>query len=470
MNTVTVKSARDRDERAVVVLLAACGMLTSLQFTLLVPILPIVPALLHTSAADASWLVTVTLLVGAVGTPVITRLADMHGRRRMLLLAMWLLVVGSVIAAALPGFTAMLIGRSLQGFGTAVVPIGIALLSSLVSRRRAILGIALMSGTLGMGSALGLTLAGPLVEWGGLPAIFWCSAVTGGVFCVLIRARIPRPPVMTVGSFDFLGAVLLSTGLTALLLVISRGQNWGWTSTRTIGLLLATAVALSAWLAWERRHPHPLIDVRTAMRAPIAPINIASFFATFGMYANHLLTSQEALASKETGYGLAAPAAVAGLFLLPSAVTMIALAPIAARVITRFGAQRSLVLGSGLMAIAFLFRLLFHAEPLSVIAGSALVGVGVAFAFAAMPSLITASAPSSDVAAANGINSVVRTLSGAVAAALFALVIAALPSAVDNAFLSDVGLRLSLGTATLCAVITMALAVLLRVPRVGETV
>ena len=142
-----------------VALLAACGMLTSLQFTLIVPILPLMPALLGTTAADASWLITVTLLTGVVGTPVVTRLADLHGRRRMLLVAMALLVAGSVIAAVVPGFLAVLIGRALQGFGTAVVPIGIALLSALVSRRRAVLGIALMSGTLGMGSALGLVRA-----------------------------------------------------------------------------------------------------------------------------------------------------------------------------------------------------------------------------------------------------------------------------------------------------------------------
>jgi len=452
----------------VVGLLAACGMLSSLQFTLVVPILPLVPTLLGTSAADASWLVTITLLVGVVGTPVVTRLADMHGRRRMLLVSMGLLIAGSVIAAVIPGFAAALIGRALQGFGTAVVPIGIALLSSLVSRRLAIFGIALMSGTLGIGSSLGVVLAGPLVEWGGLSSIFWCSAVIGTVFFVLIRLLIDEVPVTPTGAFDFFGTVLLALGLVALLLVLSRGPSWGWTSAITLGLAVVAAVALPVWLLWERRVAHPLIDVRVTLSSPILPINLASFVATFGMYANHLLTTQEALAPVKAGYGLAVPTAAVGLFLLPSALAMVALSPIAARVISRFGGRTALMLGSAIMTGAFAFRIVLHSDPVAVLVGSGLVGVGVTFAFAAMPSLITAATPPDQVAAANGVNSVVRTLSGAVATALFALVIATFPSLVDDAFLSDSALLLSLGVAALCGAATFLVAALLRLPETKE--
>ena len=465
---MTVKSDREHSEALVVGLLAACGILTSLQFTFIVPVLPLIPELLDASAADASWLITVTLLVGVVGTPVMTRLADTHGRRRLLLASMGLLVLGSIIAAAIPGFVAVLIGRALQGFGTAVVPIGIALLSSLVSRRRATLGIALMSGTLGIGSTLGLTLAGPLVEWGGLPAIFWCTAAIGAAFCVLIGLLVQEPPAHAVRSFDPWGTALLAIGLTALLLAISRGQEWGWLSGATLGTLALAVVTLSCWLPWERRHPHPLVDVRTTMRAPIAPINVASFFATFGMYANHLLTSQEALAPAATGYGLGMPISTAGLFLVPSALTMITLAPVAARVINRHGGRSALMVGSAIMTAAFLFRMLVHDDPVSVIIGSAFVGVGVAFSFAAMPSLITASARPDEVAAANGVNSVVRTLSGAVAAALFAFVIATLPAPDDAAYLSHLALRVSFGFSALCGAVTVAIAAMIRLPRSKE--
>lgn len=463
------KSNHRHHENFVVGLLAACGMLTSLQFTLIVPILPQIPSLLDTTAADASWLITITLLVGVVGTPVVTRLADSHGRRRLLLVSMGLLVIGSVIAALIPGFTAVLVGRALQGFGTAVVPIGIALLSASVSRRAATMGIALMSASLGMGSAIGLTLAGPLLEWGGLPLVFWCTAIVAAIFCVLILLTITEVPSVRRGRFDYLGAVLLTVGLTALLLVISRGQFWGWVSATTLALSAVAVAALFTWFLWERRHPTPFIDVRIAWRPPILPINLLSFFATFGMYANHLLTTQEALAPATTGYGLAMPPALSGLFLLPSAVTMIALAPLSARMISRYGAQRALTLGAAIMAVAFTYRTLFHADPVAVVIGSSLVGAGVAFAFAAMPSLITAAVPATEVATANGVNSIVRTLSGAVAAALFAFVIASAPSPVAGDFLSHAALQSALGFSAACAALTALFARILPLRRSKES-
>lgn len=450
-------------------LLAGCGMLSSLQFTLVVPILPLVPDLLGTSAADASWLITITLLVGVVGTPVITRLADMHGRRKMLLVAMGLLIAGSLIAAAVPGFVPVMIGRALQGFGTAVVPIGIALMSSLVSPQRATFGIALMSGTLGIGSALGLAVAGPLVAWGGLTTIFWVSATIGSTFFVLILLFVDDSPVARRSRFDFFGAALLTLGLAALLLAISRGQMWRWGSPTTLTLVIVSAAALTLWFLWERNHPMPMIDVRVATSSPILPINLASFVATFGMYANHLLTTQQALAPTVTGYGLAASGATVGLFLLPSALVMVLLAPVSARVITRYGGRASLMLGATIMAAAFVFRMLVPADAMTVTLGSGLVGVGVAFAFAAMPSLITSSVSSDQVAAANGVNSVVRTLAGAVAAALFALLIAVLPAAADDAFLSTDALQLAFGTAALCGIATVLITAFLRLPKTKDS-
>lgn len=449
-------------------LLAGCGMLSSLQFTLMIPVLPRVPEMLGTTAPDAAWLITITLLVGVVGTPVITRLADMHGRRRLLLTAMALLVTGSLIAAVIPGFIAVMIGRALQGFGTSVVPIGIALMSTQVSRRLAIFGIAVMSGTLGIGSALGLAVAGPLVAWGGLTTIFWVSAAIGTTFFVLILLRIREVPTSRPGSFDVPGAVLLTVGLAALLLAISRGQLWGWTSPTTLWLFAISAAGLWIWLLWELRRPHPMIDVRIAMSSPILPINLASFVATFGMYANHLLTTQEALAPAATGYGVAAAPAAVGLFLLPSALVMVVLAPLTARVITRHGSRFALLLGASIMTAAFLFRMAVHGQPAAIIAGSALVGTGVSFAFASMPSLITASVPRDQVASANGVNSVVRTLSGAVAAALFALLIATLPASGDSAYLSEPALRIAFATAALCGGATILIAAALRLPHPQE--
>ncbi|MEI3849632.1 MULTISPECIES: MFS transporter [unclassified Microbacterium] len=458
-------SAHGRSARLTIGVLALTGMIASLQFTLLMPALPLVPAELGVPAEDAVWLVTITLLTGTLGTPVLTRLGDLYGRRRMLLLSVGLLVVGSVVAASVPSFTAVLIGRALQGTANAAIPLGIGLMAALLDRTRAVLGIALMSGTLGIGSALGLVLSGVLTAAGGLPAIFWFSAVAGVVVGGLIAMTTRESPRGGPQRFDVLGTALLAVALTALLLLISKGTSWGLTSAAGIVCAVVAVLGFAIWFPWEWRHPRPVVDVRAALRAPVLQINIASFFATFGMFANHLLTMQEALGPVETRMGLGLPEVVAGAVLAPSAVLMILLAPAAARALSRFGGRATLCGGCAVMAAAFLFRAVAHGDVVLVVLGSGLVGAGIAFAFAAMPALITEASPAADVAAANGVNSLVRALSGAVASAAFAFALVSWPATADPDFLSDTGLTASLITVAGFSAAAGALALV--VPRRG---
>ncbi|MFD4422904.1 MFS transporter [Agromyces sp. NPDC058484] len=438
-----VTSRNERRERLTVLVLAASGMLTSLQFTLIVPALPEIPSMLGVSANDASWMVTVTLLTGTVGTPVVTRLADMYGRRRMLLVSLGLLAAGSVIAAMGMTFTTVLIGRALQGFATAIVPIGVSLLRGLTSRERSNVGIALMSGTLGIGSALGLPLSGVLVTWGGLAALFWFSAAAGAIFVALVAMVVSEVPSRKGGRFDLVGSVLLGVALTCVLLVVSKIVVWGAWSPGIIVLVVTALLAFAVWFPFELRHPNPVIDVRTSLRRPVLQTNVASFFAAFGMFANHLLTMQEARASE--GAGLALPVLGAGLILVPSAVAMVALAPVAGALLNRLGGRVTLALGTATITAAFVFRLLVHDGIVAVVIGALIVGVGTAFAFAAMPSLIMDAVPEHEAASANGVNSLTRSLSGAMASAVFAFLIAALPVQPGGDFLSEQGFMIAFG-------------------------
>lgn len=451
----------DAHQRLVVAVLAFCGFVGSVQFTLIVPVLPQIPLLLGTTAGDATWLVTVTLLVATIGTPVMARLADMHGRRRLLVIAMALLVAGSVLAAITDSFTLILIGRGLQGFASSALPIGIGLLSGLVDAARTRLGVALMSGTLALGSGLGLTIAGPLVAVWGLPAIFWTSAIAGAALIVLLLVFVDEAAVRDPGRFDIVGTLLLAAGLALILLVLSRAASWGLTLV-SIGTVLCGILALGVWWSWERRHPSPVIDIAVSLRSPVAQINIASFFATFGMYANHLVTMQEALAPPETGYGVELPLATAGLILVPSSLAGLLLSAPAARLISRYGPRRTLALGTVVMAGAYAYRSLLHADLTQLLIGTTLVGIGTAFAFAAMPSLIIDAVGPRHVSAANGVNSLARSLSGAVASAAFALALVLLPAATDAIYLSETGLLVCLITAGASAVVAAVLA--LRLP------
>ncbi|QTV79052.1 hypothetical protein [Microbacterium sp. NIBRBAC000506063] len=153
---------------------------------------------------------------------------------------------------------------------------------------------------------------------------------------VLLVLFVDEAAVRDPGRFDVVGTILLTVGLSLILLVISRMATWGLTLA-TVGVALSGGLALVLWWPWERRHPSPVIDVTVSMRSPVAQINIASFFATFGMYANHLITMQEALADPETAYGLGLSLSTAGLMLVPSSLAGLLLSAPAARLISRIG-------------------------------------------------------------------------------------------------------------------------------------
>nr|WP_246318620.1 MFS transporter [Leifsonia psychrotolerans] len=415
-------------------------MASSLQFTLTVPALPEFPSVLGITASDATWIIVITLLTGTIGTPVVSRMADIYGRRRMLLVSIGLLCVGSIIAAAGMTFTTVLIGRALQGFASAIVPIGISLIRSQVERKQANMGIALMSATVGLGSALGLPLSGVLLAWGGLPLIFWGSAVASALFFCAILVVVPEAPERLNRRFDVIGAILLAVWLTALLLVVSKGTEWGVRSAETILAAAVTLAVFGIWILFSLRSRHPLIDLRLATRPRMMRINLATFFAALGMFANHLLTVQEARAPISTGYGLGLPAITAGLVLLPFAITMVALSPVSGRALNQIGPRATLVGGALIMTAGFLFRVLAPHQLGTVVIGAVVIGAGTSFAFAAMPALVTEAAPLTEVASANGVNGLIRSLSGAICGAALAFLLGSFPDANVNGALSQQGL------------------------------
>ena len=424
----------------------------------MVPALPEIPHLLGVTANDASWLVTITLLTSTVGTPIVARMGDMYGRRRMLLLSLLLVAAGSAIAAVTMNFPLVLLGRSLQGFGAAIIPIGISIMRDLLSPAYATTGMALMSGTLGIGSAIGLPTSGVLLELGGLSAIFWISAVAATVFLVLVHRVIPARADAGGGRFDLIGTLLFTVALSALLLFISKGAEWGIGHPLTLASIAITVLGLSLWVPQQLRISNPLVDIRSTLSRPVLTTNIATFFIAAGLFATHLLTIQEAHAPIATGIGLGMPTLMAGLAILPFSLIQVVLAPVSARLLIRFGGKAGLIFGAGMIMFAYTFRFFFHGTLTLVLVGTMLVGVGSAFGFAAMPILIMDAVPSAEAAAANGLNSLIRNLAGSVTTAAYGFLFLIAPWAGDPTFLSREGLLLGFAVVALAAAAGMVIA------------
>jgi MFS family permease len=408
----------------VVAVLAFAGIVVSIMQTLVVPMIPQLPTLLHTSASNTSWVITATLLAGAAATPVLGRLGDMYGRRRILLFCLGSLVAGSVICALSGSLIPMVVGRALQGAAGGVIPLGISIMRDELPAEKLGSAMGLMSASLGVGAALGLPGAAVLIEHANWHVLFWFSAGLGVVAAVLVLAAVPESPVRTGGRFDLLGGAGLSAGLICLLLAISKGADWGWGSGTTLGLFATAVLILLLWGWWELRVPQPLVDLRTTARPQVLITNIASIAVGFGMFAMSLVLPQLLQMPAATGYGLGQSMLVAGLCMAPGGLMMMAISPLAARLSAKWGPKVSLMSGALVIAAGYGLGVGMMGAIWQVVVFSCVISAGVGFAFAAMPALITSAVPASETAAANSLNSLMRSIGTSTASAVVGVVLA----------------------------------------------
>ncbi|MEV0671553.1 MFS transporter [Mycobacterium sp. NPDC050441] len=418
---------RPASDGLLIAVLAAAGISVSLMQTLIIPLIPQLPALLDTTGANASWAITATLLTGAVATPMLGRLGDMYGPKWILVLCAALLFIGSVIAALTTSLIPLIIGRGLQGFGAPVIPLGISVLRAALPPERVASAMGLMSASLGVGGALGLPLSAVIAEQFNWHALFWCAAALGLASGVLFVLLVPDlEPVSADHRFDPIGAVALGAGLVLLLLPISKGSMWGWTSAPTLGMFVAAAVTFGLFTWWQYRVPSPIVDMRTTLKRPVLLTNLASIAVGFGMFALSLVGPQLLEMPRETGFGLGQSMIATGLWMAPGGLAMMAAAPIAARVVSTRGPKIVLVIGSTIIAAGYLAGTLMLGSPVGLLVLGLIVSFGVGFAFAALPALINAAVPVSETASANSINSLARSLGTSTSSAVMTAVLAQL--------------------------------------------
>lgn len=460
----------------IVAVLAAAGIVVSLAQTLVVPIIGSLPQIFETSAANTSWIITVTLLVGAVSTPVLGRLADMYGKKRMLLIAIIPFIIGSIVCALAADVVTMIIGRGLQGIATGMVPLGIALLHDVLPKEKAGASIALMSSSMGIGGALGIPIAAAVAQFADWRVLFWATAVAATIVTVAIWRVIPvQEPHGHAHGFDYIGTAGLAVGLVALLLAVSKGSEWGWTSAATIGCFVAAVAVLLLWGWYELRRRGPLVDLRTAAIPVVLLTNIASILIGFTMYAMNLVVPQVMQLPAELGYGLGQTMFQMGLWIAPMGIGMMAVAKLGSWISRTRGAKVTLTVSGIVVAIGYGLTAIVLATIGSRAPGdtdqatiiwtlilllvtTVVSGCGIGLAYGAMPALIMSAVPANEKAAANSFNSLMRSIGTTGSAAIIGVVLASTAQSVGGFSIPTQGgfigaLLIGCGVAILAAVV-----------------
>jgi EmrB/QacA subfamily drug resistance transporter len=409
----------------VLAVLALGALAYSVLQSIVAPALPTLAADLHTSATNATWVLTAFLLSASVLTPVFGKLGDVHGKHRLLVVALGLLSLGTLVSAVAGSLDVMLIGRVLQGAGGGVFPLSFAIVRDELPRDRIPGAIALLSAMLGIGGAVGLVVAGVIVEDLSYHWLFWLPLVVTTVATAAAWRFVPESPVKHATPVNWRGAAMLAAGLVVLLLGITQASTWGWGSAKNVGFVLAGLALLVAYVAQELRARVPLVDMKVMAQRGVWTTNAVTLFVGFGMFAGIVLVPALLEMPAATGYGFGDSVLTAGLYIVPNAVAMLLVGPVAARLAATRGAKVPAVLGVALTSLAYALLAVAHTTHAEVVLGLVVQGLGIGLAFASLANLIVEAVPQHQTGSATAINTIMRTVGGAFGSSIPASILAA---------------------------------------------
>lgn len=402
-----------------------CAVLSySLMQTLLVPALPALVSGLGVDAAGGGWVLTAYLVSGAIAAPILGALGDRFGHRRLLLVSMGAFVVGSVLCVVGGGYPVFLLGRVLQGASTASFPLALAIARRHLPAPAQPAAVGWLSGTLGLGAGAALVIGGFIAEALSWQWLFVVGSVLGAVSIVLVATQVPRSVRATGshGRLDWPGAALLAIGLLSLLLAVVQGPAWGWGSPAVLSLAaLAIASLVVLWMV-EKRARQPLIDVRVLARPALAVTNLLTLLLGFIPYLFYVGLPVLLQAAHPEGFGM--DVAQTGFAMLPGAVLVFLGGRLTPSLSGRLRPATVAVLALLAMGTGSIGTALVPGSLLAVVLFFSLIGLGNGIGFALVADLVSRLVPRDEIAAAVGVNGVLRTVGSAFGTPITMLILA----------------------------------------------
>jgi EmrB/QacA subfamily drug resistance transporter len=409
----------------IIIFLSLGGLSYAVLQSLVAPALSTIGHDLSASTTDVSWILTAYLLSASVLTPIFGKLGDMLGKRRIMIIVLILLLVGTVLAALAPNLGVLIVARALQGAAGAVLPLSIGIVRDELPRERVAVTIGLLSAIFGIGAGVGIVAAGPIVQHLNWHWLFWLPAILIAVALLGTIFGVRESPIRTPGRIDLVGTVILAIGLVAILLAISEGETWGWGSFKTVGLLILGGIALIAFTLVELRVKDPLIDVRLFKHRGVWTAHVVALFFGFVMFGTFVLVPTLLQLPKILGYGFGESVSNAGLFLLPTVGAMIVFAPLAGILVRKIGPKPPMLLGGIFVTAAFVIPAINHDHLWQIVVSGILTGAGIGLALSALSNAIIESVPATQTGEAISANTIARTIGSSIGTAVIAAIITA---------------------------------------------
>ena len=402
-----------------VVITGLALFMASLDNLVVTTALPVIRVHLHAGLSGLEWTVNAYTLTFAVLLLTAAALGERFGRRRIFALGIAVFTVASAAAALAPSIGVLVAARAVQGAGGAMImPLSLTLLSAAVppERRNAALGIWGAIG--GIAVAFGPLVGGAVTTGWAWQYIFWLNVPIGIVLLPLAWWKL-RESRGAPSRLDIGGVSLVSVGLFGVVFALVRGNAHGWTSLGVVTSFAVGLAGLAAFIAWELRSAHPMLDIRLFRNRAFAAVNVTALLFSFGMFGSIFFLSQ--FLQTVQGYSPLS----AGLRVLPWTGMAMLLAPLVGLAAERIGGKPLVVTGLVLQAtgLVWLAELVTPTTPyLDMVPAFVVCGIGMTLFFVPLASVVLGSVPKALEGVASGTNSAFRELGGVLGIAVLGAV------------------------------------------------
>ena len=341
--------------RAVLPVLVAVSALVAVVTSLGAPLIPSIAQSDGVSLSTGEWVLTAALMSGALATPAMGRLADGPRKRRVIVVALAVVCAGCVLSAVSTGFAMLVVGRGLQGVGLGLLPVTMAIARSEFSPQKTARAVATLSVSAAVGAGLGYPITSLIAQFYDYRAAFWFGAITVAAALVLVIVVLPWQSDGHSRQFDYLGMATLGTAVVGVSVVLSEGGEWGWTSARSLGLIVLSLVMVGVWVAHELRITDPLIDVRQVRNRSVLTADTSAFLIAVAMYLFLPIIIEFVQIPVASGYGFGTSILVSGLVFVPLSFGSFAASRCLTAYTNRFGVRSMIPFGSVVFAASTLF-------------------------------------------------------------------------------------------------------------------
>ncbi|MFD2469034.1 MFS transporter [Amycolatopsis silviterrae] len=374
----------------VIVLLAE---LAAFSYNLVATALPGIAA--HYRTDQVGWTITIANLAAAVVMAIIGKLADLRGKRLLLLVATAIAAAGAILSAVAPSYELFLVGRALQGLLYITPALAYSLIRDVFPKRIIAFAVAVTLTGSGVTFILAPFLAGWLIDSFGALSIFWFVAIYEAVCIVAVWALLPESPLRVRARLDWPGAVLLGLGGAALVFGLGEGSERGWGSGSVLGLLAGGILCFGAWLWWDRSFPDPLINLPLLRSRPMWTTLLlgASVYATTGIVSSIVPSMLQTPREVGGGYGFGSDAIGVAYFLSPLGAAMVVAGFLCGARAARWGIRTPMIAGAVLLTLGSAGLAMWHAQAWQVAVLLVVFGAGMGATYGGLPNLVMQASP-----------------------------------------------------------------------------